>query len=128
MIAFDIVLSSCRKKQRNKVLNFIHLNLALALLIAFTVFLVGIELAVGNKVGQPTFLLKKVICFTLVQTVWYSKHRLPVQQWLCCYCTSSWPHSAGCCVRGSCSVLWWLWSTPTSLKSGGCSSFWDGVS
>ena len=58
------ILSCCRKrlKSQTKVLNFIHLNLALALLIAYIVFVAGIERAVGNDVGPSTFLMNRMAC------------------------------------------------------------------
>ena len=58
----------------------------------------------------------------------YSHFRLPAKQSLPSCTTSSWLPSAGCYVKASCSISCWYLSLAGSPKSGGSSSFLDGVS
>ena len=43
----------CRKKLFSSVHYFVHLNLAISLLIGYVVFMFGIELGTGSKVYNP---------------------------------------------------------------------------
>ena len=43
----------CRKKLFSSVHNFVHLNLAISLLLGYVVFMFGIELGTGSKVYNP---------------------------------------------------------------------------
>ncbi len=50
LVACLYLLYTCRKQLFNKVHYFVHLNLSISLLLAYFVFVVGIETAVGNRV------------------------------------------------------------------------------
>lgn len=45
-----IILIFSRNKLKTSVHYFVHLNLALSLLLAFTVYVVGVETAIGSTV------------------------------------------------------------------------------
>ena len=112
-----------RKKLFSAIHYFVHLNLAISLLLGYLAFVLGIELGNSNKVSLYT-----LVCLQLQSSLVSWKHRLLVGLWQhCCSICSSLP-SAGWCVRGSCSTSCWLWSSVDSQRSGGSLWLLDTVS
>ena len=79
--------------------NFIHLNLAVALVIALIVFVGGIETATDNEVS---YIINRFLFVCLHHLCILYSYRLVVQQQLLYCTTSSLLYSPGCCVRVSC--------------------------
>ena len=66
------IMYICRNTLLEGIYNFIHLNLAIALILALIVFVSGIETATNNEVS------KRIAMYSLVQLVTYY-NRLVVQ-------------------------------------------------
>ena len=109
--------SPCSKQLFVAVHNFVHLNLAIALLLGLIVFVAGIETAVGNRVSVLQKLYHHTFMYTATSDLiphsssscyfsffFSSFSRLVVLQWVHSYSICSLPFSFGCSVRGSCSI------------------------
>ena len=108
---------------------FIHLNLAIALLLGYLVFLAGVDTAVGNRVRREIHQYTDAVALISSPPLLPpSVCRLVVHSLLLCCITCSLQSSAGCCVRASCSTSCWWWSSAPSARNGGSSSSLDGVS
>ncbi len=96
--------------------NIIHLNLAIALLLGYLLFLAGIETATVYDVCTISVDLlapkeTNYVHFSLTrQRVVWSQHSSSISSWL---------PSAGCCVRGSTSISYLLWSSVLFQRNGG---------
>ena len=82
-----------RKKLFVQVHYFVHLNLSISLLLAYLVFVLGIELANTSVVSSRN--LYSCFFFNSCDHL----HRVVVHLWLLSYTTSFWQHSVGCCVK-----------------------------
>ena len=63
------LLSVCSKKLFSTVHNFVHLNLALSLFVAYMIFAVCIELATSSEVSTITFVLYIYLMFATCYTL-----------------------------------------------------------
>ena len=60
----------CRKKLFSSVHYFVHLNLAISLLLGYVVFMFGIELGTGSKVYNPLSITTLIKSFYVLHTGW----------------------------------------------------------
>ena len=102
---------------------FVHLNLAISLLLGYVVFMFGIELGTSTRVWT-----KHHTTFSQYRLNANNECREVVGLWQHCCSTSSCQPSAGWCVRGSCSTSCWLLSSANSPTSGGSFCYLDTVS
>ena len=129
------LISFFRKLFNNSrnVLFFIHFNLAVSLLIAILVFVLGIETASGNAVSSnPRLSLSLPSLHLLSLILWYhikiNYPRLVVRLWQHYYTTYSSLPFVGCSVRESCFIYCFTSCSVTWPRSGGPSFSLDTVS
>ena len=132
-----------RKELIQKLHNFVHLNLCIALALGLFLFLTGIQTATANVVSHWQNCMYKAhvsnwaqlinlhLCNNILNNiiVLFSFQRVPASLLQSYYTTSSWPPSPGHSVKqSSFTSFWWRCLEPMT-KSGSTSIWhWDGVS